>query len=376
LIVAEAAIELLCIGNAMVDIFAGAEGETLDRLGLTEAVQHVTPEQMGRILGILGIHALPRASGFFSRSGHGRPLVWRKARPFSEAVFISSGGGAANAAKIAAFLGITTAFIGSVGGAGGEADPAGRLFKRDLEEAGAVPRLILTGQPTGICLYLRAGPDLRIAASPSAALALSPEDIPEGAIRNARVIVPDGYLLGRRDDLVRRIMDTARRFRKTVALDAGSAALAESRAAELAAYCRDSRLILFMNEDEAAAFCRAGGGGGEKERFLRDLASGGPFPIIVEKLGERGATVYAGGRVCRRPAMPVQPVESTGAGDAFCGAFLAAWLRGRPVEECAELGNRAAGAILRVPGAGMSRERFRKLGLTAPAGPASSPPPR
>ncbi|MDR1373663.1 MAG: PfkB family carbohydrate kinase [Treponema sp.] len=96
---------------------------------------------------------------------------------------------------------------------------------------------------------------------------------------------------------------------------------------------------------------------------------------MVKKLGREGAAVYAGGRICRSPAVPARPVESTGAEDAFCGAFLAAWLRGKPVEECAGLRNRAAGAILGVTGAGISRENFRKLGIRAPAGPAFSPPP-
>jgi sugar/nucleoside kinase (ribokinase family) len=323
----ESGIELLCIGNAMVDVFAAAEEETLGRLGLTEAAQHVTPERMEHILGVLGISA-----------DRGDPKN-------AGAVRIRSGGGAANAAKTAARLGIRSAFIGSVGAPRGTADPFGRLFKRDLEEAGVIPRLKPADKPTGICLYVRTGPNLRIAASPSAALALSPEDIPEEALRSARMIVPGGYLLDR-GDLVRRIMDMARRFNKTAGLDASSAALAESRAAELAAYCRDSRLILFMNEDEAAAFCRALNGGGDRERFLRDLTSDGPFPVIVEKRGERGAAVYAGGRISLSPAAPVQSMDYTGAGDAFCGAFLAAWLRGRPVEECAALGNRTAGAFL------------------------------
>ncbi|MDR2184068.1 MAG: carbohydrate kinase family protein [Treponema sp.] len=333
-------IELLCIGNAMVDIFAGAEGETLKRLGLTEAVQHVTPERMDHILGALGIFA-------------------------GSAATVSSGGGASNAAKTAALLGIRAAFTGSVGGLREKIDPFGRIFKRDLEEAGVVLRLKLTGKPTGICLYLRTGPEggVRIAASASAALDLSPGDIPEAAVRDARIIVPDGYLLDR-DDLIRHIIDTARRFGKTIALDAGSAVLAGSRAEELAAWCRNSRLILFMNENETAAFCGALNGGGDQEGFLRDLASGGPFPVIVEKRGREGAAVYAGGRICRKPTVPAQPLESAGAGDAFCGAFLAAWLRGKPAEECADLGNRTAGAVLGTAGTKISREIFRKLKMS------------
>ncbi|WP_103531083.1 carbohydrate kinase family protein, partial [Streptomyces sp. SM11] len=54
------------------------------------------------------------------------------------------------------------------------------------------------------------------------------------------------------------------------------------------------------------------------------------FPRVVVTLGARGAVVAAGGEVIGRvPAPPVrEPVDSTGAGDAFNGGFLAALLAG------------------------------------------------
>src|SRR5262249_39184042 len=45
------------------------------------------------------------------------------------------------------------------------------------------------------------------------------------------------------------------------------------------------------------------------------------------------------------PGFPVQVVNSVGAGDAFLGGFLAAWLRDLPLSECARWGN-ACGAIV------------------------------
>ncbi|WP_097869358.1 carbohydrate kinase family protein [Streptomyces sp. rh34] len=54
------------------------------------------------------------------------------------------------------------------------------------------------------------------------------------------------------------------------------------------------------------------------------------FPRVVVTLGARGAVLAAGGEVVGRvPAPPVrEPVDSTGAGDAFTGGFLAALLAG------------------------------------------------
>ncbi|MFI1929491.1 carbohydrate kinase family protein [Streptomyces sp. NPDC020330] len=70
------------------------------------------------------------------------------------------------------------------------------------------------------------------------------------------------------------------------------------------------------------------------------------FPRVVVTLGARGAVVAAGGEVLGRvPAPPVpEPVDSTGAGDAFTGGFLAALLAGADDLAAAAEGCRA-GAV-------------------------------
>ncbi|MFC9184568.1 carbohydrate kinase family protein [Streptomyces globisporus] len=77
------------------------------------------------------------------------------------------------------------------------------------------------------------------------------------------------------------------------------------------------------------------------------------FPRVVVTLGARGAVVAAGGEVVGRvPAPPVpEPVDSTGAGDAFTGGFLAALLAGADEVTAAAEGCRAgASAVAAVGG--------------------------
>ena len=79
-------------------------------------------------------------------------------------------------------------------------------------------------------------------------------------------------------------------------------------------------------------------------------------PRTVVKHGSRGAFAIVGGGVLRVAAPEVRVVDTTGAGDAFNGGFLAALVRGRDVKDCLRLGvhvgslsTRAAGGIDGVP---------------------------
>jgi sugar/nucleoside kinase (ribokinase family) len=328
---------LFCVGGVLVDFFADADAEFARRYGIDGPVQHL---EHGRLMAAVG--ELPDK-------------------------VLCSGGGAANVAKIAALLGTEAGFTGALG-----TDELGRFFERELREAGVESRLLPRKTPTGWCLVLRLGDTVRIAASPGASPELGPEDIDEGDIRNAVVVVIDGYLMDRRD-LVRYVLDKANHYGTTVALDLSSASIARERAHEILTYSRLYPLILFMNEEEAGVFFRAIDGRGEAEPggegeidgdmadFFLGLTANELFPIVAIKRGKRGATVFAGGRVHRESAFAVKPRDSTGAGDAFCAAFLSAWIRGRALGECAALGNKVARKVLSAPGTGVNRKRIAAL---------------
>ena len=313
-------LNLLCIGNALIDVFARDEGFLLSsRFGIKRQVQHVEIEVLLRI-----IKELP------------------------EYVTVS-GGGAANVAKIASLLGVKTGFTGSVGH-----DDFGKLFEKSLTEADVKLNLKKSPSPTGICLVLENGKGkTRIAASPSASLELSQAHINEDYIKKGSIVLVDGFLF-HKPDLVRHALGLAAKNRITAAIDLSSREIAGDYANEILNYARND-LIIFMNDEEAGAFyngVKAQGldAGNDIFSFFQSLTQDQPFPIIVLKLGEMGAITISEGRIHSAETQVIIPKDTTGAGDAFCAAFLAAWQQKKPLSECTALGNRAARIILDVTG--------------------------
>jgi sugar/nucleoside kinase (ribokinase family) len=327
--------EILCIGNPIIDVFVNIDSALAKKYGIVDPVQHISREQ---------------AESFLRE-----PAV-----DFAKLVK-SSGGGAANVAKITAMLGMDAAFLGCVG-----QDELAAIFKKEITDAGVSVIPADSDEKTGICFACTVEGQLRFAASPRAALELNESHISEDLIAETEVVVVDGYILDRRP-LVQRILMLASRRGIPVALDAASVFQVLGKAEEILTYSRSFPLFVFMNADETIAFYNTIRKTRDKESvltekekeeiILRDICpmlkiitDGELFPIMVVKLGGRGAIVVAGGNVYREETFTITPRNTVGAGDAFCAAFISAWIRDKSLSECAALGNKVAREILAVPG--------------------------
>jgi len=82
---------------------------------------------------------------------------------------------------------------------------------------------------------------------------------------------------------------------------------------------------------------------------------------VVIKRGPAGALVYASGLRLDAPTLSAIAYDQTGAGDAFAAGFLAAWIRNKPLRDCATLGNRVAREAIAVPGTKLNPARLRRL---------------
>jgi len=338
--------EILCIGNPIVDVFVEIDSNLAKKYGIADPVQHISGEQAESLLR--------------------EPSV-----DFEKAVK-SSGGGAANVAKIAALLGMDAAFYGCVGH-----DELAAIFEKEVTDAGAFVILAKSNEKTGICFACTVDGHLRFAASPRAALELNESHISEELITGAAVVVLDGYILDRRP-LVQHILKIASRLGIPVALDAASVFQVLRKAEEILTYSRTYPLFVFMNADETIAFNNTirknrdtESGLTEKEKeeiiirdicpMLKIITDGEIYPIIVVKLGGHGAVVIAGGNIYREETFSIIPRNTVGAGDAFCAAFISAWLRDKSLSECAALGNKVAREILEVPGTHIKSTKLKSF---------------
>ena len=310
----------------MVDVFAEVPADFRRKFGLIHPAEHISSEKAAAIFEALQVKKSP-------------------------SITITSGGGAANTAKIAARLGLPAAFTGASG-----SDSNAVLFEEELKKAGVYLHLVRKKIPTGLFLNLSGC----IAASPGASLEFNAEDINESLFAKEKtkpkVCMLEGFILDRAP-LINRILELAEKYSLALAVDPGTAQIA----AEQAKLIQEDRspfwnrklqrarypVILFLNEAEAEAFA---GIFNKNWESLFNYASRDSFVLAAVKLAERGAAVFSGGSVIRVSTIPVKAAESTGAGDAFAAGFLAAWLRNETLEQCGRAGNSAAALVLQAPG--------------------------
>ncbi len=103
--------------------------------------------------------------------------------------------------------------------------------------------------------------------------------------------------------------------------------------------------LLFVNQDEA----RMMAGSSEPSRvgeFFRRLGAG----IVILKMAGEGCAIAAAGGQFAVPAYDVTAVDTTGAGDCFCGGFLAGLGLGFSLPEAARLANAVAALSIQQTG--------------------------
>lgn len=217
---------------------------------------------------------------------------------FADASISCGGGPAANAAVTVARLGLCAAFAGYLG-----KDLHGQLHHAELLDEGVDTRWMVRGNaPTPVSVVIVKPDGARALICYKGATNPLPASAIDLADAEPAVLLFDGHEPELSAALCRRPIPTV--------LDAGSM----HSGTEKLMYQVD---YLVCSEKFATQWL----GADAPERALNALAERSPAVVIT--LGERGLIWNKAGETGRLPAYPVKPVDTTGAGDAFHGAFAA-----------------------------------------------------
>ncbi len=251
------------------------------------------------------------------------------------------GGKGANQAVAAARAGARTAFLGAVG-----EDGYGAALRTALRQSGVdVEQLRTVEAATGVALVLSdAHGENTIVVAPGANARLSRDDL--GGL--AALLGPAAVLLVQLEVPLDTVTEAVRIASRTGARVVLNAAPAPAAAAELLPLL-PSTDVLVVNAVEAAALGAVPASDGWPAAADR-LRSLGPAAVVVT-LGGAGAVVADAAGTDTIPAVPVEVVDTTGAGDAFCGALAAELAAGAPIRDAVRAGCRAGAAAAATPGA-------------------------
>lgn len=262
--------------------------------------------------------------------GRGETVIGRAAA-------LAPGGKGANQAAAAGVLGAGVRMVGRVG-----ADPAGQRQRDALVSAGVAVEHVhaVPGVPTGsatIPVEDGTGENL-IVVVPGANAELGVADVEIDVVRTAAVV------LLQLEVPLETVHAAARVATGTVVL---TPAPPQPLPDELWARVD----VLVPNEHELVQL--AGVDPGERSPAeLAALARSVASSAVVVTLGSRGALVVPEeGRALVQAPPPVEPVDTTGAGDCFCGALASALAAGEPLADAVRYAVTAAALSTTGPGA-------------------------
>jgi sugar/nucleoside kinase (ribokinase family) len=311
-------LDVLCIGNAIVDVIADATDEFLAAEGLTKDSMRLVDAQEAERL-------------------------YAHMRPAREV----SGGCAGNTAAGIAALGGRAGFVGQVA-----PDQLGTFYRHDLTAAGVeftTPPADV-GVPTARSMIL-VTPDGHRTMNTflGAAQELAVEMLDEEQIRSSGILYLEGYLWDPetpRSAMIRAI-EVAREARGKVAFSLSDLFCVDRHREGFTALIDDGRIdILFANEAEMLAM----GGVPHLETAVAALAP--KVETLVVTRGAAGALAVRGSERADVSAEPVaEVVDTTGAGDLFAAGFLYGEATGKGLADSLKLGAICAAEIIQHYGA-------------------------
>ena len=265
--------------------------------------------------------------------------------------FTARGGKGANQAVAAARAGGSVAMIGCLGDDAFGDDTLAALAAEGIAVEG-IRRVASTSSGVALILVDNRGENCIAVASGANAL-LGPEEV----ARCSELLSPEGVLLVQLETPLETVVAAARAARRAGARVILNPAPARELPDELLGLVS----VLTPNESEAE---RLTGISIDGERGLDRAASSllaRGIGVVVVTLGAAGAYVAAAEHRETIPGWPVEPRDTTGAGDVFNGALAVALAEGLPVRDAVRFANAAAAISVTRDGAQLAAPRRAEI---------------
>lgn len=305
-------LDVVGIGNAIVDVIARADDAFIAEMGLVKGAMK-----------LLDAH---EAAYIYQEMGQALEC---------------SGGSAANTIAGLAGMGAHTAFIGKV-----RDDQLGQVFAHDIRAMGVHFQTspAASGPETARCLVL-VTPDAQrtMGTYLGASSGLAPMDIDRELVKAARITYLEGYLWDppQAKEAFLLAMDIAHTFGGKVAFSLSDPFCVDRYRDDFRALADKHIDILFANEEELKSLY-------EVATFDEGLQAVRQYcEVAVLTRSAKGAVIVTRDEVHVIDAAPVaQVVDTTGAGDLFAAGFLCGYTQGYPLGQCGRLGAAAAAEII------------------------------
>jgi len=305
-------LDVVGIGNALVDVLSYETYELVAELGLTP--------------GAMTLIDTARAEELYAAMGPGVEI---------------SGGSAANTLAGVASLGGRAAFVGRVAD-----DQLGVVFGHDIRAAGVefTNKPASGGDPSGRCLII-VTPDAQRTMNTylGASAQLGPADVDHELVARAQVLYLEGYLWDEpaAKDAYRLAARTAHDAGNRVAFTLSDSFCVERHREEFVHLIEHEVDVLFANEAEITSLYEVT----DFDDALQHVKNHCEIAALTRS--EKGAVVVTRDEVHVIDAHPVATlVDTTGAGDLFAAGFLFGLTHGYPLGTAGQLGALAAAEVI------------------------------
>lgn len=304
--------DVLCIGNAIVDVIARVEEDFVSRHGLVKGSMNLIDEA--------------RAEDLYAAMGQATEV---------------SGGSAGNTAAGVASLGGKAAYFGKV-----KDDQLGAIFRHDMRAQGVTydtpPAL---DGPATARSFILVTPDSERTMNTylGACVNFTAKDVDRKTVEAAQVTYMEGYLWDRPEakEAFKLAARVARGAGRKTSITLSDSFCVERHRESFLDLIRNDIDIVFANEAETKSLYQTQNFHSAMKAIAKDC------PVAVLTRSEKGCIVVRGEELHAIPAYPVSTVvDVTGAGDLFAAGFLRGFTSGKTLPEAARLGSVAAAEVI------------------------------